>query len=316
MTESMRDKNLWEVGSLAPQRPSEWGVPIYSWLAISNYSPYDKHWWVRGVEMPYEIVLLPGYRRPKSLVMHDIDSIWYDGDLKDPLVIWDGEFAENLFEMISVCMDPAAEMVDFIKVRDRKTGAYVKDVRPTEMLRSRPQREYVGEMIDYHRLMERKKFVEVLIPQYYRDWRQKTQAWCSSGGFSACYKWKSKDSDRCAPAHWRLMARRHPDVDERVLRDYEPEKVQVVPGVKFGLRLFQKEVAKHPSWIKEQLQLDYYVAIGEEFVSTAYQQVSFKQTRGIPLTEEDLKILNKGGDYATPGVRGFLNKFYDSMRRA
>jgi hypothetical protein len=49
MTKSVREKNIQNAGRMAPTRPSEWGVPIYSWLAPSNYSPYEKHWWLRGI---------------------------------------------------------------------------------------------------------------------------------------------------------------------------------------------------------------------------------------------------------------------------
>ena len=314
MTSELRNENQLIGKVSAPMGACDWGEPAYLWLAISNYSPLKEHWWVRGIDFPYEIVLLPGYKRPAALKIDDIDAIWYEGEITEPLVIWDGEFSDNLFEMISMCMDPAAEMVDYIRVRRTGSSTFMEDPRPLEMLKARPQRTFEGELVSYHRSVNRDKFVAG-IQRYYREWQHKTRAWSMSGGMSICYDERNRKSLRHPRVHWEMLVNRHPDVDEKFLFSESQEKPPGIPGLKFGYDLFKEEMAKHPEWMPKQLELDYLIDIDEEFVRTPYQQVSFKQTRDIPLTKEDEKILKKGGDYATPGVRSFLNKFHASLRR-
>lgn len=315
MTSAMRKSNHIGVNARTPLNALKWGQPVYMWLAVSNYSPLQEHWWVRGIDLPYEIVLLPGYSRPKALHVDDIDAIWYEGKITSPTVIWDGEFSDNLFEMISMCMDPAAEMVDYIRVRRKGSSSFIDDPRPLEMLKARPQRSFEGDLVSYHRSANRKKFINEEIKGYYREWQQKTLAWCMSGGLSICYDDRNTNSLRHAEVHWANLVDRHPDVETRRLTSEDPAVTHLIPGLKFGYDLFQAEMSKHPDWMPKQLELDYLIDIDEEFVRTPFQQVSFKQTRRIPLTDEDQKILKKGGDYATPGVRSFLNKFHTALRR-
>ncbi|MFG6572479.1 hypothetical protein ACGYLO_12805 [Sulfitobacter sp. 1A13353] len=98
MTSELRNENQLIVNANAPMGACDWGKPAYLWLAISSYSPLKEHRWVRGIDFPFEIVLLPGYARPTALNIDDIDAIWYEGEVTEPLVIWDGEFSDNLFE--------------------------------------------------------------------------------------------------------------------------------------------------------------------------------------------------------------------------
>ncbi len=314
MTPTLREENQLRVSAETPHDSLFWGQPAYTWLAISNYSPLKEHSWVRGIDLPFEIVLLPGYSKPKALNVDDIDAIWFEGEVTAPLVVWDGDFSDNLFEMISMCMDPAAEMVNYIRVRRKGSSNFIDDPRPLEMLKSRPQKTFDGDIISYRRSEDRERYVSEELMQYYREWQSKTLAWCMSGGMSICYDDRNRKSLRHAKVHWKNLVDRHPDVDKRILTLDVPI-CRSVSGMMFGYDKFQQEMSKHPDWMPKQLELDYLIETDEEFVRTPYQQVSFKQDRGIPLTAEDQKILRKGGDYATPGVRSFLNKFHTALRR-
>ena len=53
----------------------DWGKPAFMWLAISSYSPLKEHRWVRGIDFPFEVGLLPGYARPAALNTDDIVAI-------------------------------------------------------------------------------------------------------------------------------------------------------------------------------------------------------------------------------------------------
>lgn len=109
-------------------------------VTFSSYSTsrYDT-WGREGIQRPYQIVVLPGYTVPATLETGYHDSMWVDGPVTAPTVVWDGFCLTAMFEVIYECMryeGPGR----FIKVYDTEAGEYVRDPRKPEILAARPAR--------------------------------------------------------------------------------------------------------------------------------------------------------------------------------
>ncbi|MCA0044649.1 hypothetical protein [Celeribacter litoreus] len=275
MSSPILQENIETVKLYAPGDAVEEGVPAFVALSISSFSPWCFDLWARNAELPYQIVLLPGYRRPSKLDPYDIHSMWYHGDVTEETVVWDGWRLDGLFEIITECFDPYDEMRDFIKIRDRKTREFIPDPRSEEFLAKRPRRKYEGDILS----MER-----------YFGWRAHRKA---------LEKYYEANPDQRI---WRMIAVyfRKPRIGrEEVLRETSgsdqedflyPEgvKKQAIPGLRFGYALYEKEKSKHPEWHMENLRLEYMIKTGD--ISDELEIANYKATREIPMTDREITI--------------------------
>ena len=136
------------------------GHPVWGCIGVSTYSPAQRHSWARGVSLRYEIVLLPGYSAPPSLVKDDIHSIWYEGAVAKEIAVWDHVSSTALAVVIVECFDPFCEMSEYIKIRDRDTGLFVNvdEVAAGWHLEERKLRSYPGSTISNERFLAHRDY--------------------------------------------------------------------------------------------------------------------------------------------------------------
>lgn len=285
------------------------GVPVHSRISPSAFSPRPQDRWIRGCHpLRYEIVLLPGYVVPSRLVREDIDSIWFEGEVTKPVVVYDGMHAEALFEIISECIDPAGEVAGCVVVRDRDTGLFVEDPRPADVLASRPSRRFPEDMLSAKRQEVRSRHFD-RVAEFYRETMPHLQA---SGGNSQHHVFATTNVGQ---GMWHETVRGgiayyHPQIEQEDF--FEEDREAPAPeGLRFGYDLYRAELRKKDPWYLDQRRLELLIEIGE--VTTPYQVASYKETRGIPLSKVDERALTRGG---SAHKDGFTQRFISRVRGA
>ncbi len=293
-------------GLTAPGKPYVRGRPVFSWLSVSNYSPVFNDMWIRGWEFKYEIVLLPGYRKPDGLDPYSIDSIWYKGEVTEPTVVWDGTDQVRMFEIISECFDPKAEMSDFIKVRSLVKGAYVEDQRSRRALDLRPS-YYIDSDIDilaFERQVARTQHHKDLT-KFAMSYGTNTERKAEMEFIHNIYK-EMLDEHPSHPKNYRkAFASKHPKIGEPAFFTGRGPR-QVVQDLQFGLAFYEAELAKHPKWHLAQIQLDYLIKTKE--ITDPEHIAAIKRTQKIPLTAEDEDLLNSRNKPVKQ--KGFLGRMF------
>lgn len=266
--------------------------PMFGWLTSSSYSPLFCDIWSRSIKRRYEVVLLPGYRRPSRLNVRDIDAIWYEGPVEAPTVVWDSGTPKGLFEVIHECFDPHMEMKDFIKVRDTETGEFVDDPRSAEVLRRRPVHDFREDILSFEMKNARKAHF-VGMKEFYGQMSDEqllshahywADIWTNvrdgaDGSRRGMLDWMSKEEADEAFAWLSTLS------NKDRLRD---------PRMRFGLSIYETEKSKKPKIFFDQMDLDYRIKTGS--IKTEAEIVDFKIRRDMPITEEERKHFEESAE--------------------
>jgi hypothetical protein len=118
------------------------GVSFATAATFSSKSPFRHDDWGRGIERPFQLVVLPTYVVPKITpeLERDADFAWYDRPIEKPTIIWDSFSEMALFEMVAEVFrsDP---LDGHFRVRKVATKSLLEDIRDPDLLRRRPKRE-------------------------------------------------------------------------------------------------------------------------------------------------------------------------------
>ncbi len=275
-------------GLYSPLGPFRENTPIYSWLSLSQFSPYKDDIWCRGGSvLDHEIVLLPGYSPPVDLDKNSIDSVWFEGAIKEPTIVWDGGNEIRMFEIISECFDPEIQMRDFIKVQaaDRR-GVYLDDILTEELRWKRPVNRSSGLASDYQRQVDRAAHLKQLIMFNATTRHKVSNEVCN---FLGNVYTPSLNESYFHPSRFRpAAAGKHPLFSVSNLFESSDVELTFLPGMKFGLLNFEAELNDLPEWYMAKQKLDYYIAAGYPYTPEGI--LANKKLHGMPLTAADLKL--------------------------
>ena len=131
------------------------GTPVWDKISFSSYNPRSERRWLAAIPKRYQIVLLPGYKVPPSLVCDDINSIYFPHDVTEMTPVWDATHPQELENIIIECFDPFCEMSDFIKIWDTRYKKFVAidPVAATWHADYRINRIYPGDTLSNERML-------------------------------------------------------------------------------------------------------------------------------------------------------------------
>lgn len=309
MTDTIRSNNADKAGLFCSSGPAETGIPIFSWFSVSTFSPVKQDMWVRGYDHNYQIVLLPGYQKPRALDMQSIDSVWYEGIVNQPTSVWDGSSQVGLFEIISECFDPHGEMRPYIKVMEKSTGKYVDDTRSDDILRDRPIARLTGDILSPERQILRRKHIKD-VQDFYTD-RSINGPGSLSSLCPDMYLTSAREA-RFYPANVRQgIMWHHPNGSDENIMDASGKPRLVVPEMRFGYGNYLAEKARYPEWHENKLRLDHEIARG--LYSDEATIARKKRTLGIPRSSREDELL-KREEWARETKddnRGILRKLFN-----
>ncbi|NDV53409.1 hypothetical protein [Salipiger sp. PrR003] len=299
MTTGIEKYNISLAQNNSPSSSSSYGRPFYSWLSPSTFSPAKEDMWCRGMTMPFEVVIIPGYTVPTALNKDDVDSVWYDLEVTSPTVVWDGMGSVEMFEFISTCMDPLCEINDYIRVKDVEKGKYIEDPRPSWLVRNRPQKTFSGSFLSYERSKSNKHFFEVVMNQFLSEGLRENGHW---KGYASHHYLFSRERKREIRDLWGRRMMRHPDFSHvrlaSVVADAEPV---VTEGMGFGYLRFKEALSCKESWFREASMIEYLIKTNSHLVETPLDVAKLKVGKGVPLTPEEEVIYSKR-DQAPPST--------------
>lgn len=108
-------------------------------LVFSSYTTAPADIGGRDITRPYAIVVQSGYEVPTDLDKGSKDALWFEGDVGNGRIVWDGFSIVALYEIIYECFGfKPGQTKGKISVAARADGRFIPDPRSMVVLRHRP----------------------------------------------------------------------------------------------------------------------------------------------------------------------------------